>query len=103
MDIFKDLKDIEKIYENLINNAKEINLKDIETFREEQNKKLEILLSKKNDLVNNALGYLAKDVDDKTAFFEDRMDQAIKTIEIQFQKSIENLRKIIIEEVGLDF
>lgn len=103
MDIFKWIKDVENVYEELINSAKNVNLNDIEQFREIQRKEFEDYLRKKNDLVNNALITLSKDVDSETKIFRDKMDTAIKKIEKQFQNSIQNLNKLIISEAGLDF
>ncbi len=103
MDIFKWIKDIENVYEELINSAKNVNLNDIEQFREIQRKEFEDYLRKKNDLVNNALITLSKDVGSETKIFRDKMDIAIKKIEKQFQNSIQNLNKLIISEARLDF
>lgn len=103
MNLFEWIKDIENLYENLINNAKDINLKEIEKFRDQQRKKFEDFLEKKNELINNALIKLATDSNAKTKEFEDQMDVALKNIELLFQKEIGNLNKLIIDEVGLDF
>lgn len=103
MDLFEWIKDVDNLYENLINNAKDINLKDIEDFRDQQRKKFEVFLEKKNDLVNNCLIKLALDSDAETKVFEDQMDVVIKKIEVNFQKEVENLHKLIIDEIGLDF
>ena len=103
MDLFEWIRDIQKVYEDLVNNAKNINLKEIEEYREDQDKKFETFLSKMNVLVNTALGNLAVYIDDKTNTFEKNLNHAIKNIEVEFQKNIGNLEKLIIEEVGLDF
>ncbi len=103
MDLFENVKDIEKVYEDLVNNAKNLNLKDIEKFRDNEQRTFEKFIIKKNDLVNEVLGTLAKEVKIKINNFENKLDGAIKKIELQFQKSIENLQKLIIEEVGLNF
>ena len=103
MDIFKNLNDIEKIYEELINNAKNLNLKDIEEFRENQQRIFEAYIGEKNDLVNNTLITLAKEVNFKIGNFEEKLDEAINKIELQFQKSIGNLQKLIIDKAGFDF
>jgi len=103
MDLFEWIRDIQNIYEELVNNAKNINLKEIEEYREEQDKKFETFLSKINVLVKTALGNLAVDIDGKANTFEKNLNHAIKNIEVEFQKNIGNLEKLIIEEVGLDF
>lgn len=103
MDLFEWIKDIEKVYEDLINNAKEINLNDIEEFRDQYRKRLEFFIDEKNELINNALINLSIEVDKETKVFEEQMDNALKHIKKQFQKEIKNLQELIIEEVGLDF
>jgi len=103
MDLFEWIKDIEKVYEDLINNAKEINLNDIEEFRDQYRKRLEFFIDEKNELINNALINLSIEVDKETKVFEEQMDNALKHIKNQFQKEIKNLQELIIVEVGLDF
>ncbi len=103
MDVFDWLRDIEKVYEDLINNSKAINLKDIEEFREQHRKRFEFFIEEKNELVNNAIMTLANDVNKETKVFENQMDTALNHIKTEFQKEIKNLHKLIIEEVGLDF
>ena len=103
MDLFEWIKDIEKVYEDLINNAKEINLNDIEEFRDQYRKRLEFFIDEKNELINNALINLSIEVDKETKVFEEQMDNALKHIKNQFQKEIKNLQESIIAEVGLDF
>ena len=103
MSLFEWIKDIEKTYEKLVKDAKDINLKTIEEFRDQQKMYFEYYLEEKNDLINDALSKLASDVNKETEGFETQMDKAIKIIEEDFQKEIENLHKLIIDEVGLDF
>ena len=103
MDLFENLQDIEKVYEDLVNNAKNLNLKEIEKFRDNEERTFEKFIIEKNELVNEVLGTLAKEVTIKINNFENKLDGAIKKIELEFQKTIGNLQKLIIEEVGLDF
>jgi len=103
MDLFENLKDIEKVYEDLVNNATNLNLKEIEKFRDNEQRTFEKFIREKNELVNEVLGTLAKDTNIKINNFENKLDGAINKIELQFQKSIRDLQKLIIEEVGLDF
>ncbi|KKN20774.1 hypothetical protein LCGC14_0932050 [marine sediment metagenome] len=103
MDVFDWLKEIEKVYEDLINNSKVINLKDIEEFREQHIKRFEFFLEEKNELVNKAIMIIASDINKETKLFENQIDTALNHIKTEFQKEIENLHKLIIEEIGLDF
>ncbi|TKJ24276.1 MAG: hypothetical protein CEE43_00910 [Promethearchaeota archaeon Loki_b32] len=103
MDLFEWVKDIEKVYEDLIGNAKKLNLNEIEEYRKEQNEKFEDFIIKINVLVNTAIGNITVESDIKTNTFEKKLDKAIQNIETEFKKNLENLQKLIIEEVGLDF
>ncbi len=103
MDLFEWLKDIEKVYEDLMNSAKDINLNDIEEFRDQQRMYFEYYFEEKNELVNNVLSKLAIDLDKEKKIFDDQIDEAIKKIAIQFEKEKDNLQELIIEEAGLDF
>ncbi len=103
MDFFEWVNDIEKVYEDLIGNAKKLNLNEIEEYRKEQDEKFDDFITKINVLVNTALGNLTVDSEIKTNTFEKKVDKAIQNIETEFKKKLENLQKLIIEEVGLDF
>ncbi len=103
MDFFEWVNDIEKVYEDLIGNAKKLNLNEIEEYRKEQDEKFDDFITKINVLVNTALGNLTVDSEIKTNTFEKKVNKAIQNIETEFKKKLENLQKLIIEEVGLDF
>lgn len=103
MDFFEWVKDIENVYEDLIGNAKKLNLNEIEEYRKEQDDKFDDFITKINVLVNTALGNLTVDSDIKTNTFEKKLNKAIQNIETEFKKNLENLQKLIIEEVRLDF
>lgn len=103
MGLFEWIRDIQMVYDDLISNAKDINLKEIETFRDDQDKKFEEFTTKMNVLVNTALGNLTVDIDIQTNDFDKKLNSALKNIEKKFQKNIKNLEKLIIEKVGTDF
>ena len=103
MEVFEWVRDIERVYEELINKTKNTNLKDIEEFRQEQAEKFDTFITKINVLVKTAIGNLTVALDQETNIYEKDLDNAIKKIEADFKKNIKNLQKLIIEEVGLDF
>jgi hypothetical protein len=103
MDLFEWVKDIENVYEDLIQNAKKLNLDEIEEYREEQTGKFEDFVTKINVLVKTAIGNLTVDIDAKTNTFDKELGDALRNIEVEFQKKIKNLKKIIIEEIGFNF
>lgn len=103
MDLFEWIRDIQKVYDDLISNAKNINLKEIETFREDQDKRFDDFITKINVLVNTALGNLTVDIDIQTNDFEKKLNSALKNIELEFKNNLKNLEQLIIKKVGIDF
>ena len=81
MDIFKEIKDIEEIYENLVNSAKDRNLKEIELFRSAQQENFESFVSNKNNIVNNVLGNVAIEVEEKINVFEQDLNKINSLLE----------------------
>jgi len=103
MDIFESVKEIEKIYGDLIDDAKQFNLKEIEKFRNEQNENFDKYIGKINVLVNTAIGNLTIDVEEQKITFEKKLHDVIKNIEAELQKKIGNLHQLIIKEIGVNF
>ncbi len=103
MEIFNWIKDIEKIYENLISKARDTNLSEIEEFRNEQEIILGELLDLKKKRVNDTLLLLSDEINSNVKSFEDELGSSIKSIEKAYQENIENLKKSIIEKLGMNF
>lgn len=103
MELFDWVKDIERVYEELINNAKTANLKDIENYRQEQAERFDTFITKINVLVKTAIGNLTVAVDQETNGYEEDLNKAIKKVEVNFKKNIKSLQKLIIEEIGIEF
>ncbi len=103
MEVFKWVNDIEKVYEDLIEKAKDINLTEIKVSREKQEKVLEALLKRKNELTTTSLKGLSADVQDKIKDFRKKLNEAINNIEKVYQKEKKNLEDSILEKLGFDF
>ena len=103
MEVFKWENDIEKVYENLIEKAKDINLSEIKVSREKQEKILENLLKQKNELTTTSLKNLSADVQDKIKDFRKKLNEAINDIENIYQKDKKNLEVLILKKLGFDF
>ena len=63
MEIFKWTDEIEKVYMELIKNAKEDNLAEFKSLRNNQEKMIEFSINQKQKIVNLALKNLAEEVD----------------------------------------
>ena len=103
MEIFKWTDEIEKVYMELIKNAKEDNLVEFKSLRNNQEKMIEFSINQKQKIVKLALKNLAEEVDKEIINFKKSLNKSTKIIEEQFQKNQKNIIKSIIEKLGLDF
>ena len=103
MNLFKSLKEIETLYENLIENAKKESLDQIELLENEQKKNLEEIIKKKMEFVNSVLNDLSEEVKTYIINFEKKNNEIIKKIDRNYKKNKSKLTQSIIEKLGYDF
>ena len=103
MKIFDWANDIEKVYQQLIEKARQENALEVQTFREQQENVLKELLKKNHDLVNLSLESLSEDVTSGIRSYEAQFDEALKSIEKEYQKKKSELITAIIEKLGFNF
>lgn len=103
MEIFKWANEIEKVYDDLIKNARDESLAEIKTLRNNQEKMMESTLNQKQTIVNLALKELSEKVEKEITSFKNDLNQKIRTIEDQFQKSKDNIIKSITKKLGFEF
>ena len=103
MKIFKWAIEIEKVYEDLIKNAKEENLAEIQVVRNNQEKMFEFALIQKQEFTSSALKNLHEEVDVGIKKFRNQLNKNLKNIEEHYQKNKDNLIKSIIEKLELEF
>lgn len=103
MDLFKWLKEIEQLYENLSENAKKESLDQLQLLETEEKRNLEELIKKKKEYVNFVRNNLSEEVKDYIMNFEKKNNEIIKNIQLNYKKSKSKLTQTIIEELGYDF
>jgi len=103
MAIFEWVKEIEKIYEDLIEKAKKESLSEIQIFRDEQEKVLDKTLQKKQNMINLALKSVNEEVDTEIGFFKTNLEKTLKEIESNYEQNKIILIRDIIHKLGLDF
>ncbi len=103
MEIFKWVKDIEKVYDDLIEKAKKESLEELKEFRENQEKIMEDLLSKKHEILSLAFKNLSIEVNKEIVNFDKRLDESINNIEKNYQKNKDLIKKSILQKFGFDF
>lgn len=103
MRIFEWAKDLEKVYKDLIEKAKEQNLKEIEELQKENQKSLEETQNSKGDLVTKALNSLRDDVNTEISQFKKKLEKILNDYDQSYNQNKNNLIDKIINELGLDF
>lgn len=103
MEIFKWVKELEKVYEDLIEEAQKESLNEIQTLRDEQEKILNESLQKKQDFINLAIKSLLEEVNKEIGGFKKNLENKLKEIEIHYEKTKENTINILTNKLGLDF
>ncbi|MGB5910117.1 MAG: hypothetical protein WBH31_02870, partial [Promethearchaeia archaeon] len=100
--IFEWAKEVEKIYQDLIEKAKKENLREIQTLRDEQEKIFDESLKKNQNFVNLALISLNEDVNKENEIFRINLEKELKEIESKYEKNKVILIRAIIDKLGLN-
>ncbi|TFG02134.1 MAG: hypothetical protein EU542_05605 [Promethearchaeota archaeon] len=103
MEIFKWAKEIETISENLITKAKEVNLKEIQHLKEEQEAKIEETIQKKRRVIDSALKSLSDELNDQISIFESNLLHKMKKVEENYLKNKDKIIAEVLERLGFDF
>ena len=103
MALFKWLSDIEKVYETLINEAKEESITEIQSLIDKEKKDVETILKKEQESFDLLLKGFSKEVKGYLENFEKRDNEEIKKIEATYQNNKNKLIEISLEKLGYDF
>jgi hypothetical protein len=103
MKIFEWVEEIENIYEDLIEKAKEASLEGIRKERIAQEKILEETNRKNQEIINNALATVSKKMTEKSDNFEELLMNLCSKIEKYYDEHKEDLTISIFEKLGFDF
>lgn len=103
MELFNWLSDIEKIYETLINEAKEESIAEIQSLIDKEKKDVETVLRKKQESVDLVLKGFSKEVKGYLENFEKKDNDEIKTIKATYQNNKNRLIEISLEKLGYVF
>jgi len=103
MKIFEWVEEVEKIYENLIENAKKESLDELERLRTEQEKNMEERIENNRKIVESALKSLSENLNNEDIFITEKIKDFKEKMEITYKNSKETLFNTIIKEIGFDF
>ena len=103
MEIMKWAREIESLYEELIEKAKREKLSEIQDLREKQQNIMDAIYTRKQDVVNSAWKRLSEEVYEGVENFRDNLNKTTKIIEKNYQSKKKDLIETIINKLGLDF
>ena len=103
MEIMKWAREIESLYEELIEKAKREKLSEIQDLGEKQQNIMDAIYTRKQDVVNSALKRLSEEVYEGVENFRDNLNKTTKIIEKNYQSKKKDLIETIINKLGLDF
>ena len=103
MEIFDWAKEIERIYEELIEKTKNENLAEIQALREEQEKTLGRSMEQKQTIVNNALKVLSEKVNKEIESFKSKLNYLIDELKNNYDIKKPELTNVLLKKLGLDF
>jgi F0F1-type ATP synthase membrane subunit b/b' len=103
MEIFKWVEEIEKIYDDLIEKAKNESLEEIKKVQSSQAKVMEEMIFKNQESLNDALARVTKDVRGKTEEFDALLKDLCVKIEQYYIENKKELTDLLLEKLGFDF
>ncbi|MBY9020045.1 MAG: hypothetical protein KGD67_03235 [Candidatus Lokiarchaeota archaeon] len=103
MEIFKWVEEIEKIYDDLIERAKNESLEEIKKVQSSQAKVLEEMIYKRQESLNNVLAKITNDVGEKSKEFEVSLKDLCANIEHYYIENKKELTNSLLEKLGFDF
>ena len=103
MEIFKWVEEIEKIYDDLIEKAKDESLEEIIKVQSSQAKILEEMTYKNQENLNNTLIKISEDVREKSVEFEVLLKDLCVKIEQYYLENKKGLTNLLFEKIGFEF
>ncbi|MGQ4873387.1 MAG: hypothetical protein ACP6IY_04855 [Promethearchaeia archaeon] len=103
MDFFEWALEIEEIYENIINKAKQQNIEEIKNFTKEIENEIENKLEKKQKLVQDILKVLVKEIDHLSNAFDKDISFVLDELKTRYEQNKIELIKNILKEIGIEF
>ncbi len=103
MEIFEWIKEIEKVYENLIEKAKSENLTELKSLREEQENLMEKSIDNFRNSSDSALKTLTKNLEDQNIFINEKLKEFKNKMKKAYDDNKKNLIELIIKDIGFDF
>ena len=103
MNIFDNVHELEKMYENLLNEAKERHTEEVRVSREKYDEAIDKLVNLLDTYIKIVLENLSKELQDKTNEYKNTIGQLFQKIEQEYKENKEELINQIIKILELPF
>ncbi|MFX1239461.1 MAG: hypothetical protein ACFFAS_19615 [Promethearchaeota archaeon] len=103
MDIFSWVKEIEEVYQNLVENAKRDNLEKLREYTNQQEELLKKIHKKNNEYIESTISSLSEDLKKGARIFNNQINDVFKEIKNRYQKQKKEIMKKIMDKFGFDF
>ena len=103
MNIFDNVHELEKMYENLINEAKERHTEEVRSLREKYDEIIDKRVNLLDVYINDTLENLSIELQDKTNEYKNTIKQLFQKIEQEYNDNKEEFINQIIKILELPF
>ena len=103
MNIFDNIYELEKMYENLLNEAKERHTEEVRALREKYDEAIDKLVNLLDVYINDTLENLSIELQDKINEYKNTIKQLFQKIEQEYKENKEEFINQVIKILELPF
>ena len=103
MNIFDSVNELEKMYENLLNEAKERHTNEVRLLREKNDEMIDKSVNLLDEFINNTLDNLTVELQNKIDEYKRTIEQLFQKIEQEYKENKGNYINQIIKILELPF
>jgi len=103
LDIFDNVHELEKMYENLLNEAKERHTEEVRALREKYDEAIDKLVNLLDVYINDTLENLSIELQDKINEYKNTIKQLFQKIEQEYKENKEEFINQVIKILELPF
>ncbi len=103
MNIFGSVKEIEDIYEKLVEKARLENKNDLESFKNQQEEEINSSNEKNQKFLESTLKIISEDMNNGINFYREQVNESLEHIKIKYKENKKIIIENILKEFGFDF
>ena len=103
MNIFGSVKEIEDIYEKLVEKARLENKNDLESFKNQQEEEINSSNEKNQKFLESTLKIISEDMNNGINFYREQVNESLEHIKNKYKENKKIIIENILKEFGFDF